>query len=107
MSAVTIYVVVTSDDLMGKYKTQALQEDPQRKDCPIVWETQVTGCTLEREQQRAAQLEAQGYGACRVARLVFEDHPAFYERRDICTEGDCIYNGQTRPSTCACSKAGA
>ena len=26
MSAVTIYVVVTSDDLMGKYKTQALQD---------------------------------------------------------------------------------
>ena len=72
-----VYAVVTSDELNGKYLSKALAEDPARKPCPIVWETRVNGNTLAREQRRAAELERFGYGACRVARLVFEDEPGF------------------------------
>lgn len=43
---------------------------------PIVMETEVDGATLERAQAWAGKLEHR-YGACRVARLVFEDHPGF------------------------------
>ena len=68
-----IYVVVSTDDLNAKWRERALAEDPNRKPNPIVLETNVIGSTLERELSRAAQMEASGYGACRVARLVFED----------------------------------
>ena len=71
-----IYVVVASDDLDVKYRERALQDDPNRKPNPIVFETNVNGATLECTQARAASLERQ-YGPCRVARLVFEDSPAF------------------------------
>lgn len=71
---------------------------------PIVHES-YTSMTLEQAQRRCSAMEL--WGACRVGRVVFEDNPAFNERRDICTEGDCTYNGQKRPSSCACSKAGA
>ena len=77
MKDAPIYVVVSSDDLMGKYRADALARDPDRQPSPIVWETQVNGSTLEREQERAARLEAQGYGACRVGRVVFEGEPGF------------------------------
>ena len=73
-----IYVVVASDDLYGPYLERALRKDPQRKPNPIVFEANVNGSTLEATQQRAALAERQ-YGPCRVARLVFEDHPAFKE----------------------------
>ncbi len=73
-----IYVVVAGDDLHGKWRDRALQEDPQRKPNPIVFETNVEGATLEEAQKRAAQLE-RGYGAARVGRVIFEDHPAFKE----------------------------
>ena len=73
-----IYVVVMSDDLSGKWLERALAEDPQRKPNPIVNETNVNGATLDLAQKRAAMLEG-NYGPCRVARLVFEDHPAFKE----------------------------
>jgi hypothetical protein len=73
-----IYVVVMSDDLSGKWLERALAEDPERKPNPIVNETNVNGATLEKAQERAARMERE-YGACRVARLVFEDHPAFKE----------------------------
>ena len=43
---------------------------------PIVMETEVDGATLAQATHRAATLERR-FGACRVARLVFEDHPAF------------------------------
>ena len=75
MSA-SIYVVVASDDLDVKYRERALQDDPNRKPNPIVFETNVNGATLECTQARAASLERQ-YGACRVGRVVFEDEPAF------------------------------
>lgn len=46
---------------------------------PIVMETDIgTGSTLEKARERAAQLERR-FGACRVGRVVFEDHPAFAE----------------------------
>ena len=73
-----IYVVVASDDLYGPYLERALRKDPQRKPNPIVNETNDNGATLELAQKRAAMLEA-NYGPCRVARVVFEDHPAFKE----------------------------
>lgn len=71
---------------------------------PIVMETDIgTGSTLEKARERVALLERR-FGACRVGRVVFEDHPAFNEVRGLCGEGDCHYFGQQRPSTCACSK---
>ncbi len=73
-----IYVVVAGDDLHGKWRDRALQEDPQRKPNPIVFETNVNGATLEAAQERAAMTE-QTYGAARVGRVIFEDHPAFKE----------------------------
>lgn len=39
---------------------------------PIVFETNVEGATRQDAAQRAAQAERNGYGACRIARLVFE-----------------------------------
>lgn len=68
-----IYVVVAGDDLHPYWLTRKLAEDPNRKPNPIVFETNVIGSTLQRERERAAQAERQGYGSCRVARLVFED----------------------------------
>jgi hypothetical protein len=66
-----IFVVITSDDLTPKYRAQY----PGRLPNQIVFETNVIGATREVAQQRAAQLESAGYGACRVARLVFDDAP--------------------------------
>lgn len=45
------------------------------KDGPIVHETYVREGTLPKQMQRAAVMER--WGACRVARLVFEDEPGF------------------------------
>jgi hypothetical protein len=67
-----IYVVVASDD-MGPYR----QECPDEPRNPIVFETNVNGATLEAAQARCAQLEACGYGPCRIGRVVFEDEPGF------------------------------
>ena len=105
MSAAPIYVVVSPHG--GAGYSSGHHGEPKNPGGPIVHETDIgEPSTLEKAQHRAACLERR-FGPCRVARLVFEDHPAFYERRDICTEGDCAYNGQKRPSTCACSKGGA
>ena len=71
-----IYVVVTSDDLFGKWLELDLQKNPGRKPNPIVFETCVNSATLETAKARAAQLEKQ-YGACRVGRVVFEDEAGF------------------------------
>ncbi len=68
-----IWVVVSSDDLIPKYRDRP--ENAGRVPNPIVFETNVTGATKESAQQRAALAERQGYGACRIARLVF-DEPA-------------------------------
>lgn len=67
-----IYVVVASDD-MGPYR----HEHPDRPKNPIVFETNVKGATLEVAKARCAQLEASGYGPCRIGRVVFEDEPGF------------------------------
>lgn len=42
---------------------------------PLVHEQYVNTATLENAQQRCAELE--GYGACRIGRVVFEDEPGF------------------------------
>lgn len=60
-----IWVVLCSDD-RGQYST------PEERGQPIVMETNVNGATREAAMQRAAQLEPR-YGACRIARLVFDD----------------------------------
>jgi hypothetical protein len=78
MSAAPIYVVVSSDDLNAKYRAEELARNPDRKPNPIVFECNADGSlTLEQVQQRAAQCESQGYGACRVGRVVFEGEPGF------------------------------
>ena len=68
-----IFVVVTSDDLNTKYRAE---QPSGRKPNQIVMETNAIGSTLQREQAQAAYLARQGYGACRVGRVVFEDAPA-------------------------------
>lgn len=68
-----IWVVVASDDLIPRYRDRP--ENAGRAPNPIVFETNVKGATKEAAQQRAARAERQGYGACRIARLVFEDAP--------------------------------
>lgn len=55
--------------------------DGERKDLgPLVFETYVGPGKNTRDvaQAHAASIERR-YGACRIARLVFEDHPAFSE----------------------------
>lgn len=71
----------------------------------IIHETYVKDTSLEAAHKRAAQFER--WGACRVARLVFEDEPGFAEAPRLCLEGDCHYFGQKRASSCVCSKEGA
>jgi hypothetical protein len=66
-AAQEIWVVLCADD-RGQYST------PDNRGEPIVMETPVNGATREAAMQRAAQLEKR-YGACRIARLVFEDQP--------------------------------
>lgn len=56
----------------------ALTPEHPEKGGPIVMETEVDGATLQRAREKAAMLE-RNWGACRIARLVFEDHPAFSE----------------------------
>lgn len=80
-----IYVVVASND-RGPYAQHHKDEPPN----PIVFETNVNGATLDDARARAAQGERQGYGACRVARLVFEGQPGFAEPQ----------SGQKRTSRC-------
>ena len=78
MSAAPIYVVVSSDDLNADYRAEELARNPDRKPNPIVFECNADGsATLEQTQQRAAQFERNGYGACRVGRVVFEGEPGF------------------------------
>jgi hypothetical protein len=69
MSAEPIYVVVMATG--GK-----VVDGGDERGGPIVMEAEVDGATLDFARERAALLERR-YGACRVARLVFEDHPAF------------------------------
>jgi hypothetical protein len=67
-----IWVVVASDDLIPRYRNRP--ENAGRAPNPIVFETNVNGATRENAMKRAAQLDGP-YGACRIARLVF-DEPA-------------------------------
>lgn len=71
--AAPIYVVVTSYGAPADMR----REDGSRYPA-IAFETDIDGATLEAAQKRAALLETR-YGPCRIARLVFEDHPAFNE----------------------------
>lgn len=69
-----IYVVVTSTGGEGYVGPYARPEHPGG---PLVMETEVgSASTLEKAQERAAGFERR-FGACRVARLVFEDEPEF------------------------------
>lgn len=77
MSAAPIYVVVSGDDLNRKWLDEAKARDPGRKPNPIVWETNCNGATLEAANALAARREAEGYGPCRVGRVVFEGEPGF------------------------------
>lgn len=52
-----------------------LREDGTRYP-PIVMETYVDKATRENAMKHAADMERRGYGACRIARVVFEDEPA-------------------------------
>lgn len=73
-----IYVVLASDDLHSKWRADELARNPDRKQNPIVFEGPADGSlTLEAAQERAAQLERQGYGVARVGRVVFENEPGF------------------------------
>lgn len=77
MTAAPIYVVVSSTGGVGFSAGQ--DGTPRNPGGPIVHETEVgPDSTLERTSNRAAMLERR-FGPCRVARLVFEDHPAFAE----------------------------
>ena len=77
MTAAPIYVVVSSTGGVGYCAGQ--DGKPRNPGGPIVHETDVgPESTLERTSHRAAMLERR-YGPRRVARLVFEDHPAFAE----------------------------
>ncbi len=69
MNNTPIYVVVGDND--KPYRPGEVP-DP---DGAIVYETYLKNATLETAQQRAAQLDR--FGACRIARLVFEDEEAF------------------------------
>jgi hypothetical protein len=62
-----IYVVVASYGAPAHFT----KEDGSRYG-PIVFETNVDGATREAAQSRAADVERQGYGPARIARLVFE-----------------------------------
>lgn len=105
MSAAPIYVVVSSHGGEGYRGGQ--NGTPKHPGGPIVHETDVgTASTLEKAQERAAMIERR-WGACRIARLVFEDHPAFNEVRGLCGECDCPYFGKPRAGTCACGRAPA
>lgn len=65
-----IYVVVTSTGGEGCAR-------PEHPGGPLVMETEVgSASTLEKAQERAASFERR-FGACRIARLVFEDEPGF------------------------------
>lgn len=69
MNAAPIYVVVCQNDK----EHPRWGRDPNG---PIVHES-YTSMTLEQAQARAAAFE--GSGACRIGRVIFEDHPAFSE----------------------------
>lgn len=66
-----IYVVVCQNDKPSQYGDHAVDDYG-----PIVWERYTRGATLEAAHRDAARLE-KSCGACRVARLVFEDEPGF------------------------------
>lgn len=71
MSTHSIYVVVMSTG-------GALTPENPVDGGPIVMETDLGNATLAHAQRAAARLERK-YGACRIGRVVFEDHPAFTE----------------------------
>ena len=77
MNPAPIYMVVSSHGGVGYCAGQ--DGKPRNPGGPIVHETEVgPESTLARTSNRAAMLERR-FGPCRVARLVFEDHPAFAE----------------------------
>lgn len=64
-----IWVVVANND---KPWRPGAEPDP---DGPLVMETYTRTATREEAMRRAAQMESRGWGACRIARLVFDDQP--------------------------------
>lgn len=70
MNAAPIYVVVCQND-------KAHPRWGVDAGGPLVHEQYTRTATLENARDRCAVMEQ--HGACRVARLVFEDHPAFAE----------------------------
>lgn len=76
MSAAPIYVVVSANDKAHP----RWGVDPGG---PIVYETYVNAATLDNAKARCGVMEQ--HGACRIARLVFEDHPAFNELQELPT----------------------
>ena len=75
MSAAPIYVVLASTG--GEGFSSGHDGTPKHPGGPIVMETEIGACsTLEKAQERAAMFERR-WGACRIARLVFDDEPGF------------------------------
>lgn len=70
-----IYIVVAQNDKTHRVCNGHAYTDDGG---PLVFEQYTRQGSLAETQQRAAGLERR-YGACRIARLVFEDHPAFNE----------------------------
>lgn len=67
MSAAPIYVVVCQND-------KAHPRWGRDEKGPIVHES-YTSMTLQQAQERCATMEQ--HGACRIGRVIFEDHPDF------------------------------
>lgn len=72
-----IYVVLASHG--GAGYSSGHDGEPAHPGGPLVMETEIGDYSrLDQARMRAAMHERR-FGACRVARLVFEDHPAFKE----------------------------
>lgn len=66
-----IYVVLAPTG--GEGFSSGRDGSPKHPGGPIVMETEIgAGCTLDKARERAAMMERR-WGACRIARLVFED----------------------------------
>lgn len=78
MNEAPIYVVVTSTG--GEGFSGGFDGGQKHPGGPLVVETEVgTWSTLDKARERAAAFERRFGGACRIGRLIFEDHPSFAE----------------------------
>lgn len=77
MNEAPIYVVITSTG--GEGYSIGCDGSPKHPGGPLVMETEVgTRSTLSQARDRAASFERL-FGACRIGRVIFEDHPSFAE----------------------------